>query len=67
MSRTQKLLLALGVALLVGAEIIKRISLSENGTMIAGLVEVLLAIAIGIAFGFTKSSTKSDPQGTGKN
>jgi hypothetical protein len=54
MSQTHKLLLLLSVALLVGAEIIKRRPVSEKATFIIGLVEVIIAIGIGIAFGLTK-------------
>ena len=55
MSKTQKLLLVLSVAFLVAAEIIKRLPLSEKATLIVGLVEILVAIAIGFAFGITRN------------
>ncbi len=55
MSKTQKLLLVLSVAFLVAAEIIKRLPLSEKATLIVGLIEILVAIAVGFAFGITRN------------
>lgn len=51
MSRVQKVLLAGSVGLLVLAEVFKRVPMSPKTTVIVGAAEVLLAIAIGTAFG----------------
>jgi hypothetical protein len=54
MSYTQKLLLVLSGALLLGAEIVKRRPMGEKSSIIVGLIEVLIAIGIGVAFGLAK-------------
>ena len=54
MSSTQKMLLIVSGALLLGAEIIKYRPLGEKTSVIVGIVEVLIAIGIGVAFGITK-------------
>ena len=51
MTKRIRLLLIISLALLILAFTAKRIHLSENASMIVGLVEVLSAIALGIAFG----------------
>ncbi len=51
MTKRIRLLLAISVALLLAAFFVKRIQLSAKASMIVGLVELLLAIAIGIGFG----------------
>jgi hypothetical protein len=53
MSRMQKILLAGGIVLLILAEVVKRVPMSQRTTVIVGAIEVLLAIAIGSAFGLT--------------
>ncbi|HJQ69981.1 MAG TPA: hypothetical protein VKA70_13470 [Blastocatellia bacterium] len=52
LSKAQKWLLVGCGALLVAAEIIKRVPMSAKATMAVGLTEMLLAIAAGVAFGF---------------
>jgi hypothetical protein len=47
------LLIASG-ALLLAAEILKYRPLGEKTSVIVGIVEVLIAIGIGVAFGLTK-------------
>jgi hypothetical protein len=39
---------------LLGAEIIKRVQLSEKATLIIGIAEVLIAIGIGFGFGLAR-------------
>jgi NADH:ubiquinone oxidoreductase subunit K len=51
MTKRTRLLLIVSVTLLIAAFAIKRVQLSEKVSMIVGLVELLLAIAIGVAFG----------------
>ena len=52
LSKAQIWLLVACGALLVAAEIIKRVPMSEKVTMAVGLTELILAIAAGVAFGF---------------
>lgn len=51
MSKTQKWLLALSLAVLILAEIAKRLAVSEKTAVIIGAIEVILALAAGAAFG----------------
>ncbi|HEY7547359.1 MAG TPA: hypothetical protein VID27_20860 [Blastocatellia bacterium] len=51
MTKRIRLLLIISLALLLAAFSVKRIHLSEKASMIVGLVEVLSAIVLGIAFG----------------
>jgi hypothetical protein len=55
LSKAQKWLLVGTGVLLVLAEVIKRVPLSEKITMAVGLTELILAVAAGIAFGFAAS------------
>ena len=55
LSRTQKGLLIWSGCALAGAEAIKHVSLSETASTAVGAVELILAIATGIAFGLTVS------------
>ena len=59
LSKAQKHLLFWSVGLLVFAEIIKRVPMSEKTTMMVGLTELILAILAGVAFGFA-ASRRSD-------
>jgi hypothetical protein len=52
LSKAQKWLLIGCGALLVVAEVIRRVPMSEKVTMAVGLTELILAVAAGIAFGF---------------
>ena len=51
MTKRVRLLLTISVALLIAAFSIKRVHLSEKVALIVGFVELISAIAIGIAFG----------------
>ncbi|MEW6208543.1 MAG: hypothetical protein AB1631_09255 [Acidobacteriota bacterium] len=53
MTKRTRLLIITSVALLIAAFSIKRVQLSEKAAMVVGLVELLLAIALGIAFGLS--------------
>lgn len=55
LSKAQKWLLVGSGALLVLAVVIRRVPMSEKMTMAVGLIELILAIAAGIAFGFAAS------------
>ena len=55
MTRTQKGLLIWSVCALAGAEAIKYVSLSETASTAVGAVELILAIATGVAFGLSVS------------
>lgn len=58
-SRTQRWLLAWSALALTAAFIVKQIEMDERTAVIVGAVEVLLAIATGIAFGLSVSTRKS--------
>ncbi len=62
MTKRIRLLLALSVALLIAAFSIKRIQLSEKASMIIGLVELLSAVAIGVAFGLAVRAEKKQEE-----
>jgi hypothetical protein len=51
MSKTQRWLLALGVMALLLAEGARRLPVSEKSAVVIGAVEVILAVAFGVAFG----------------
>ena len=53
LSRAQKALLAWSAGFLLSAEVIKRFRVEGRAATIVGLIELLLAIATGIAFGIT--------------
>ena len=59
LSKAQKHLLIWSGALLVLAEIIKRVPMGAKTTMMVGLIELILAIRAGIAFGFAASKRSS--------
>ena len=59
LTRTQKGLLIWSVFALAGAEAIKHVSLSETASTAVGAVELILAIATGIAFGLSVSKSKA--------
>jgi hypothetical protein len=52
LSRAQKALLAWSAGFLLLAEAVKRIRIEGPAATIIGLIELLLAIATGIAFGW---------------
>ena len=52
LSKAQRWLLLACGALLIVAEVIKRVPMSERVTMAVGLTELILAVAAGVAFGF---------------
>ena len=60
MSRPHKLLLAWSAVFIIAAAILTRVDAGEKATLIIGTLEVLLAIATGIAFGFASSKINSD-------
>ena len=53
------MLVCWSVFALGAAEYVRRLQLSERAQMIAGAIEVVLAIATGIAFGITALGTES--------
>ena len=55
LSKAQKHLLIWSGGLLVLAEIIKRVPMSEKATMAIGFIELILATCAGVAFGFAAS------------
>jgi len=61
MSKWQKLLLCWSVAGLAAAEYVRHIRFSDRAQMFVGALEVLLAIATGIAFGLAaKGRNRTD-------
>jgi hypothetical protein len=56
LSKTQKAMLVWCMAFLVAAELIKYFSIDERVATKIGLIEVLLAICTGIAFGVATSA-----------
>jgi hypothetical protein len=60
MSKIHIMLLALSLGLIILAEAIKRVTLSEKLTLAVGAVEILLAIGVGIAFGLTTHRDKEE-------
>ncbi|HVF89986.1 MAG TPA: hypothetical protein VNH22_07955 [Blastocatellia bacterium] len=56
LTRAHKWLLGVGLVLIVTAEIVKRLPMSERETVIVGASEVILAMLVGIAFGVASSS-----------
>jgi hypothetical protein len=59
LSRTQKALLAWSVIFLILAEVIKYLHVEGKAATRIGLVEVVVAMLTGIAFGVTASAKKS--------
>ena len=55
----QKGLLAWSIAFLIAAEALKYMQLAGRAAKVAGLLELLLAIATGIAIGFAASFRKA--------
>ena len=60
LSRTQKLLLAWSVIFLTLAEVVKLLHIEGKAATRIGLVEVLVAMLTGIAFGITSSTKRND-------
>ena len=60
LSRTQKLLLAWSVIFLTLAEVVKLLHVEGKAATRIGLVEVLVAMLTGIAFGITSSTKRND-------
>ena len=56
LTKAQKALLAWSAGFLLSAEVIKRFRFEGRVATIVGLIELLLAIATGIAFGLSASS-----------
>ncbi|HVG18719.1 MAG TPA: hypothetical protein VNI02_06670 [Blastocatellia bacterium] len=56
LSKTQKALLAWSTAFLILAQVIKYLGVEGKAATRIGLIEVMLAIATGIAFGVAASS-----------
>ena len=59
LSRTQKALLAWGVIFLILAEVVKYLHVEGKAATRIGLVEVVVAMLTGIAFGVMASAKKS--------
>jgi hypothetical protein len=55
LSKAQKHLLIWSGGLLALAEVIKRLPMGAKPTMAVGLIELILAIFAGVAFGFAAS------------
>lgn len=58
LSKTQKRLLALSAGLILLAEIVRRIPMREEITVIAGAFEIVVAVLIGIGFGVATTNAK---------
>jgi len=56
LSKAQKGLLAWSAGFLLCAEVVKRFRVEGRAATIVGLIELLLAIATGIAFGITATA-----------
>ncbi|HST21279.1 MAG TPA: hypothetical protein VLR90_09200 [Blastocatellia bacterium] len=56
LSRTQKILLAWSVIFLILAEVVKLLHIEGKAATRIGLVEVVVAMLTGIAFGITASA-----------
>ncbi|HMG36401.1 MAG TPA: hypothetical protein VKM94_20870 [Blastocatellia bacterium] len=56
LTKIQKALLAWSAGFLLSAELIKRFRFQGRTATIVGLIELLLAIATGIAFGITATA-----------
>jgi hypothetical protein len=60
LSKAQKLLLAWSICFIIAAEVVKHMIVSQKAATIIGLVEVVLAIATGIAFGVAQTARTDD-------
>lgn len=60
LSKAQKLLLAWSVCFILAAEVVKRMEVSQKAATVIGLIEVVLAIATGIAFGVAQTARGDD-------
>jgi len=56
LSKSQKALLAWSAGFLIFAEAVKRLRIEGRAATIVGLVELLLAIATGVAFGWATTA-----------
>ena len=56
LTKSQKVLLFWSAGLLLSAEAIKRLRVEGRAATIVGLIELLLAIATGIAFGISATA-----------
>jgi hypothetical protein len=59
LTKIQKVLLAWSAGFLLSAEVIKRIRVEGRVATIVGLIELLLAVATGIAFGIATTAAHS--------
>lgn len=57
-SRSQKILLLWSALFLLAAEVAKRLPLDQQAATLVGAVEVVLAIATGVAFGLMTARRK---------
>lgn len=53
MTKLQKYILAAAVLLILIAEAVKRTSMPEKLTIVAGLIEIVLAAGVGLVFGIS--------------
>ena len=60
LSRAQKALLAWSIIFLILAEVVKLLHIEGKAATRIGLVEVVVAMLTGIAFGITASTRKND-------
>lgn len=67
LSKIQKALLAWSIAFLILAEVIKYLHIEGKTATRIGLVEVVVAILTGIAFGVMASAKKDEPSNNGKS
>ena len=56
LSKAQKALLAWSAGFLLLAEVVKRLRIEGRAATIVGLIELLLAIATGVAFGWATTA-----------
>ena len=60
LSKAQRLLLAWSVCFILAAEVVKHLKVSPKAATVIGLIEIVLAIATGIAFGAAQTARGDD-------